>query len=82
MIQVALVQVLAPVNGPGIRLIPGHMDLDTGLSPGAPVNNCRWASTHMSWDQSDPAGMGGALCIDPEAASYKPQATSYKLDNG
>ena len=33
-------------------LIPGHMDLDTGLSPGAPVNNCRWASTHVSWDQS------------------------------
>jgi len=33
------------------RLIPGHMDLDTGLSPGAPVNNCRWASTRMSWDQ-------------------------------
>jgi len=31
-----------------------------------------------------PAWMGGALCIDPEAASYKPQASSNKpqaLDN-
>jgi len=25
-----------------------------------------------------PAGMGGALCIDPEAASPKPQAASFK----
>ena len=30
-----------------------------------------------------PAGMGGALCIDPEAASYKQQATSLtKRDKG
>jgi len=26
------------------------------------------------------AGMGGALCIDPEAASHKRQASSFKLD--
>jgi len=27
-----------------------------------------------------PAGMGGALCIDPEAASFKLQAAGGKLD--
>jgi len=27
-----------------------------------------------------PVGMGGALCIDPEAASSKQQAASFKLD--
>ena len=33
-----------------------------------------------SWETNraltGPAGMGRALCVDPEAASYKPQAAS------
>ena len=45
------------------------------------------ANPGWTWDQSTPqgpalagpAGMGGALCIDPEAASRKPQAASRKL---
>jgi len=39
--------------------------LDTGLSPGAPVNNCRWASILLV----------GLVC----AFGRKPQATSSKL---
>jgi len=32
-------------------------------------------------EETGPAGMGGALCIDPEAASSKLQAASFKLDS-
>ena len=48
------------VNGPGISvenrtlgpaLIPGLLAVDRLLSPGAPVNNCRWASIQWTWDQ-------------------------------
>jgi len=60
-----------------LELIPGLLAGLFLLSPGAPVNNCRWASIQWTWDQfslAGPAGMGGALCIDPEAASSKRQA--------
>jgi len=35
-------------------------DLDTGLSPGAPVNNCRWASIPLvlSYKQKQQAASG------------------------
>jgi len=81
------------------RLIPGHMDLDTGLSPGRPVNNYCRASTHVSWDQSTnllEAKGNNTMIIDKNNegawrisdtinqqgwSSFKPQASSVKLDN-
>jgi len=33
------------------KLIPGLLAVDRLLSPGAPVNNCRWASIQWTWDQ-------------------------------
>ena len=40
-----------------LELIPGLLAGVFLLSPGAPVNNCRWASIQWTWDQcrkSDP----------------------------
>ena len=48
------------VDGPGISvenrtlgpaLVPGLLAGLFLLSPGAPVNNCRWASIQWTWDQ-------------------------------
>ena len=35
-----------------LELIPGLLAGLFLLSPGAPVNNCRWASIQWTWDQS------------------------------
>ena len=37
-----------------LELIPGLLAGLFLLSPGAPVNNCRWASIQWTWDQTDP----------------------------
>jgi len=54
--------------GPGYR-----------LSPGAPVNNCRWASTSLVKLQASSGG------LTPEAASFKLQAVrlcgAYSKEN-
>ncbi len=34
-----------------LELIPGLLAGLFLLSPGAPVNNCRWASIQWTWDQ-------------------------------
>jgi len=44
--------------------------LDTGLSPGAPVNNCRWASIPLVPENLKFSG--------PRVSSSKPQAASFK----
>jgi len=49
-------------------LIPGHMAGLFLLSPGAPVNNCRWASIHMSWDQ----------CRKSDPGTYTGQESNYE----
>ena len=45
-----------------LELIPGLLAGLFLLSPGAPVNNCRWASIQWTWDQcrkSDPGTCTG-----------------------
>jgi len=74
---------------PQLELIPGLLAGLFLLSPGAPVNNCRWASIQWTWDQcrkSDPGTCTGPAAVGPnvdripglQASSSKQQATSYK----
>ena len=72
------------VDGPGIRLIPGLCGSNRTQS--TKLVDARKGSLHMdlgsaargSWETNraltGPAGMGRALCVDPEAASLKQQA--------
>jgi len=48
------------------------MDLTAGKTwdQSITAGNCR----RPQREETGPVGMGGALCIDPEAASFKPQA--------
>jgi hypothetical protein len=41
-----------------LDLTSSLLALDTGLSPGAPVNNCRWASTQKTGPTCGPIGLG------------------------
>ena len=69
-------------------LIPGLLAVDRLLSPGAPVNNCRWASIQWTWDQeTDPviqqSGVakkleGPAAFLDIQEGRTEPQASSRK----
>jgi len=58
----------------GLTCTQGTWDqwaLDTGLSPGAPVNNCRWASIPLVEQQATSNKQQAASCGKKEFDMYR-----------